>query len=461
MSIVQARPASSRPVLIKSGLVLTFDDSLGDMAEADILIKDGRIVDVGRSIIVEEAEVIDASDMIVMPGFVDGHRHLWETTLRHALPTEGLAGYIARINRGFARAFTAEDAYLGTLAGALACLDAGITTVMDWSHIQSSPDHTEGCISALEEAGIRAVFCYGHPPRTDLGAVWPDGLAALQNRHFASRDQLLTLALAGPSPEHVDDETAKRFFAMAREAGVIMTTHAGLKGIGKAGEIGRFAREGLLGPHVNLVHANSFSRDEWKLIADTGTSVCITPGVEMQQGHGVPPIQPARDAGCKPSIGVDVETSVPNDMWTQMRLIYGLQRMLAYQREHAGEAPAQLMTIDEVLECTISSGARSALLDHKIGSIAVGKQADIVLLRTDTFNVLHVADPRSAVVLNMDARNVDSVMVAGKMVKRGGRMLGVDLDGLRQRLLSSRDRIHLETDGKLPALAMGFTHATS
>jgi cytosine/adenosine deaminase-related metal-dependent hydrolase len=427
--------------LLKGGGVVTMDPQLGDFASADVLISNGKIEAVGVGLPVTDAEVVDASDMIVMPGFVDGHRHLWEGTLRNTLPTEDLQAYFKRVSYGYATGFEPEDAYIGTLLSALGALDSGITSVFDWSHIQTTPDHTRATIEALRHSGIRAVFAYGSPGRQGGAHEWPQGLLRLQKEEFQSRDQRLTLALASISPEHVPDEMAKAHFKLAKEAGVIISVHAGLNGMGEPNQILRYAREGLLGPYVNLVHCNTTTPEEWQAIADTGTNVCITPTIEMQMGHGIPPIQPALDVGIKPSLGVDVETSAPSDMWTQMRSTYGLQRMQAFERQFSGRTAPAMMDCNDVLECATIASARSMLLDGVTGSLTPGKAADVILLRADDINVMPVNDLKTAIVLSMDARNVDTVIVDGAVVKRNGALVGVDLAKLKRDVLASRNRV--------------------
>jgi 5-methylthioadenosine/S-adenosylhomocysteine deaminase len=429
-----------RPVLIRGAGVITMDPAIGELGRADILVRGSMIVEIGERInATPDAEVIESANMIALPGFVDGHRHMWEGVIRGTLPTEDLAGYFHRVNHGFAPAFSPEDAYIGTLISAYGALDAGVTTVFDWSHIQNSPEHTTACISALRESGVRAVFAFG--PGTRGRTRWPDDVLRLKREEFASDHQLVTLALAGLSPENVPDAIAKAHFALAREAGVILTVHAGLAGMGTPGAIERYGEEGQLGPYVNLVHCNTLSETEWRIIAETGTSVSITPAVEMQMGHGVPPIQQAMDAGVKPSLGVDVETTVPGDMFTQMRTIYGLQRMNAFSRSLSGQEAPRMLGVKDVLEYATVAGAIATGLGDRIGMLSPGRQADIVLLRADTMNTAPISDMLSAVVLNMDARNVDTVMVAGHIVKRDGQMLGIDRDQLVARLYAARDRV--------------------
>ena len=442
MSIVSLNQAASgRSLLIRGGSVISMDARIGDLPSGDVHIRDGVIVDVAQQLDVPDAEIIDASSMVVMPGFVDGHRHLWEGIVRNSLPNGDLGDYMRVIMEGFAPALEPEDAHLGTLVSALGALDAGVTTVLDWSHIQTTPDHTAATIAALRESGIRAVFAFGPPASQDRGHVYPLDVFRLKQEEFASNDQLLTLGLATISPEHAPDEVARPNFELAREADLLLTAHAGISGFGQPNEIERYGKEGLLGPHVNLVHCNTLSETEWSVIADTGTTVSITPSAEMQMGHGVPPIQQAVDAGVTPSLGVDVETSAPGDMWTQMRLIFGLQRSNALELHFAGKTAPELIDVDDVLRYATIGGATAARLRDKVGTLTPGKQADVILLRADMINVLPVNNLRSAVVHNMDARNVDTVIVAGRVVKQDGQLLGVDMARLASEVYSGRERV--------------------
>lgn len=445
MSIITNNHSSSKPLLIRGGGIVTMDETLGDFEQADILIEGGIIKEIDTQINIENAEIIDASTMIVMPGFIDGHRHLWESNIRGALPTENLDDYFKIVNQGFAPAYTADDAYLGTLVGALGALESGITTVFDWSHIQTSREHTDATIAALRESGLRCVFGFGMPGREDLGHQWPNDLLRLKKEEFSSDNQLLTLALSSLSPEHVPYEMAKAHFEMAHDTGVIISVHSGLAGMGEPDQIGRFGREGLLGPHVNLVHCNTLSDSEWEIIADTGTSVTITPSTEMQMGQGIPPIQQAMNVGVKPSIGIDVETTVPGDMWTQIRVLYALQRQNSFTELHAGRDAPRMLEVNDILEYATIAGANATRLENKVGTLTPGKQADLILLNANTLNAMPVNDMKNTVALNMDVRNVDTVIVGGKMVKQHGKMIGVDMDALSSRLYQSRDRLFEQT----------------
>lgn len=429
-------------LLIRNAAVVSVDPQIGELPAGDILVHGGGIAQIGARIDAPPGtDIIDGTGMIAVPGFVDGHRHLWEGLIRNSLPDGDLSDYLGVVNGRFAAAYTPDDVYIGELVSALGALDAGVTTVLDWSHVQSSPDHTSATVTALNRARIRAVFAYGPPGTADQGHRWPEDIVRLAQKDLSDGTGLITAALATFSPEHQPYETARQHFELAREAGALISVHAGLAGVGEPDQLERFARDGLLGPDVNLVHCNVLSDTEWKLIADTGTSVSITPSTEMQMGQGIPPIRQALAAGVVPSLGVDVEVSTASDMWTQMRLLFALQRAQVFADRHAGRAAGELLTTAELLQFATVAGARACGLGTVTGSLTPGKQADIVLLRAGTLHTVPVNDLTSTVVHNMDARNVDTVLVAGQVVKRDGHLLGHDVDALAGQAYHARDKV--------------------
>ena len=143
--------------LLQNGCVITVDKALGNFRRAGILIEGTKIAAVGPDLGVSDAEIIDASNMIVMPGFIDTHRHLWEGILRNIgvdYPLEGEVSYLAFVLNVLAPAYRPEDVYAGNLISTLGIINAGVTTILDWSHIQASPQHTYMAIKALQESGM-------------------------------------------------------------------------------------------------------------------------------------------------------------------------------------------------------------------------------------------------------------------------------------------------------------------
>lgn len=441
--------------LLKSGIVLTLDKKVGNFHQADVLIEGTKIAAVGPNLNVEGAEVIDASDMIVMPGFVDTHRHVWEGILRNIatdLPLEGEAGYRSAVLNTLAPAYRPEDAYVGNLVGLYGAIDAGVTTILDWSHIQATREHGDVVIKALQESGIRAVFAYGYPAWKEPDPQQDTWVREIAKQYFSSKDQLLTFALAPQGPEFTSLEVAKANWSLARELNARITVHVGVGAAGKQGKLAAMGRLGLLKDDTTYVHGTTLSDEEIKMIADTGGTISVSASSEMMMGHGLPPIQKFIDAGLRPSLSVDVETNMPNDMFTQMRTVNSLQKAVIFEKKLArkGGLPAFLSARDVIEFATIEGARANGLLD-KTGTLTPGKQADLIMLRTDRPNILPVNDPISAVTWGMDTSNVDSVFVAGRALKRDGRLLNVDLNALMQKAYASRDHVISKAGFKLPA----------
>jgi ribose/xylose/arabinose/galactoside ABC-type transport system permease subunit/cytosine/adenosine deaminase-related metal-dependent hydrolase len=301
--------------LIKGGTVLSVDRDVGDFTKGDVLIEEDKIVAIGPDLAVGEAEVIDASGMIVMPGFVDTHRHIWEGLLRNIgtdVPLEGRTSYMTSVLHKLAPAFRPEDVYAGNLVSALGAINAGITTLLDWSHIQGSPAHTDAVIQALEDSGLRAVFAYGFPWWGKWEERQPSWFVRAATEHFSTKDQMLTLALAAPGPEFTDFEVSRDHWKLARETEARITTHVGVGTYGLDSKVQRFGEAGLLGPDTTYIHCTTLNDTEIQMIVDTGGTVSLAAPVEMMMGHGMPPIQKFLDRGLRPSLSVDVETNVPS-----------------------------------------------------------------------------------------------------------------------------------------------------
>jgi cytosine/adenosine deaminase-related metal-dependent hydrolase len=313
---------------------------------------------------------------------------------------------------------------------ALGAINAGVTTVLDWSHIGNSPEHTDAAIEGLRESGLRAVYAYGGGtggPRNQF----PQDIRRLRRQHFSSSDQLLTLAMATGA------DAAS--WAVARDVGAPITLH--VNGAGSLMSVASAMRS-----DCTYIHCNLLTDAEWRLIASTGGHVSIAAPIEMEMGHGIPPIQQALDHGIRPSLSVDVETEMPGDLFTQMRTAFTLQRMQIMARERAGERNVPgLLTVKEVVEFATIQGAKDNALDARIGTLTPGKDADIILLRHDRINVTPLNKAYGSVVLGMDTSNVDTVFIAGKMVKQNGQLVGVDLARINRMARDSRDYVLSKT----------------
>jgi 5-methylthioadenosine/S-adenosylhomocysteine deaminase len=444
----------SKRTLIRGGYLLTLDPALGDLPNADVLIEEERITEVGAGLVADrDANVIDARDHIVMPGFVDTHRHTWQTPVRGVLPSCTLDEYFAGMLDNIGVQYRAEDVYIANLVGALEAINAGITTLLDWSHVNNTPEHSDAAVLGLNDAGIRAVYAHGVP----VGGEWwansalphPEDIRRIRKEYFQSDDQLLTLALAARAPGNTTADVARHDWALARDLGIRISVHVGMRLTGvHVHHVLALNELGLMGPDTTYIHCTDSTDEELDLIAKSGGSASVAPFVEMLMGHGVPPTGRLVARGVRPSLSIDVVSSVPGEMFTQMRTALVQERILAFT-ETPDTAFAPTLTHRDVLEFATIDGARACALDHKIGTLTPGKQADIIMLRTNQVNVAPVVDPVATVVICADTSNIDTVIVAGQILKQNGQLRRVDLPSLLRRLDESRDHL-LSHAGMIP-----------
>ena len=441
-------------VLIRGGHVLTMDPALGDVLGGDVLVEGDRIAAVGPALDAGDAEIVDAGGCIVIPGFVDSHRHTWETVIRGIAPDVSLGGYFDLVLDQLAPAYRPEDVYAGNYLGSLEAIDAGVTTLLDWSHISNTPEHSDEAIHGLRDARLRAVYCCGNP-NTSLADWWytstleaPEDIRRIRSQYFSSDDGLLTLAMGTRGPGFCTPEVVRHDWELAREVGAPISVHVGMGPYaGRFSMVSQLDGLGLLGPDTTYIHCNYLSDDEFRLIADSGGKISISPSVEMAMGHGTPPTMKALAHGLRPSISIDVVTTVPGDMFTQMRFLFAQARLGEHETAFAAgnEEEPVLLTSRDVLEFATIEGARVCGLDDRTGSLTPGKQADVVVLRCDETNTYPVIDPVSTVVHQADTRNVDTVLVAGEALKRGGELVGANLRAARDRAAASLDHLLTHT----------------
>jgi 5-methylthioadenosine/S-adenosylhomocysteine deaminase len=446
--------------LIRHGSLITMDDRLGDIPGGDVLIEDDRIVAVGPGLEAADAAVLDATDTIVLPGLVNAHIHTWEIGLR-GIGADWVSArdYFGQVHGNLAQRYEAEDNYVANLLGALAQIDGGTTTIFDWCHNLRHPAMTDAALDGLEESGIRAVFGHGTAKPLGKQEARPfyeipqprEEIRRLRTGRLASDDRLVTLALAILGPDWGTFEVAETDIRLAREYGLIHSAHT----FGRPGKrmvpdgMYRLRKAGLLGPDHNVVHGNCFDDDELRMIVDAGCSITATVMAEMLNCER--PALPGRveKLGGLPSLGTDVDPYFAASMLLEVRRAFLHQRELdnrALAAEGRYPAEAHATTTRTALRWATIGGARALRLDRRIGSLTPGKQADLIIIRANDLNIfpsVPLGDPVHAVVMNAESGNVDTVLVAGKIVKRGGRLTVAPdrLAKLRSDLLVSRERV--------------------
>jgi cytosine/adenosine deaminase-related metal-dependent hydrolase len=441
--------AAAARTLIRGGTVVTMD-AQGDLPRGDVLVTGDRITQIAPAMSVDDAQVIDATGCIVIPGLINAHMHTWQTALRGVAANWTLLQYFKNMHAGLATVFTPDDLHIATLVGALNQLNCGTTTLVDWCHNNPTPAHNDAAVAALLQSGIRAAFFHGTPkpdPKPGETPFWerPHPRAEVERLLKAhAGEPLLSIHAAVLGPHYSTLEVAMHDFRMALELGLIASMHQGGGPARTPDGWERLEEAGLLGEHINIVHGHALSDAQLARFCELGMSFSAAAESEMSQGHGHPLTGRLRALGRAPSLGVDLESVMSGDMLSQARIALGIQRSLdnvAYREAHGSIPPTSTITTREALAWVTIEGARMLQQQDRIGSLAPGKQADIVLVRADTLNMQPVHDPVSAVVMQASLANIDSVMVAGQWRKRGGRVLDADIPTLLERLLQSGQKI--------------------
>ena len=422
-------------ILLRGGTIISLDSKVGDLAQGDVLIEGKKIVVIGPGLKAPDAQVIDARDTIIVPGFVDTHRHSWEGQLRRINPNSlTLADYSNATHLSFAKAYRPEDMYVGNYLTAVGCIDAGITCVIDNSHNARSAEHSDAAVEALLDSGVRAVHASGAPQAGDWNKQWPQDLERLQKKYFSSTDQLVTLRMfSGPNRDN---------WAAARKLGLRITTE--FTGERMAQMVEPMWADKLVGPDNTFNHCGGLPEATWKMFVDSGANINVCPRSDAQYGlgEGVCALQHAWDHGIKPGFSVDNETSYSGDMFAEMRVALNLQRAFAQNRKFSGDqnAPKPLM-IRDMLYCATMAGAHCAGLDDKIGSLTPGKEADLIMIRTNDINLYPSNNAIGTVVQAAERSNVDTVIIGGRVRKYRGKVIGLDLKRLKTVVEESRGHL--------------------
>src|SRR5581483_6095237 len=439
-------------ILVKGGSIVTMDPALRDLPRGDILIEDACIAAIAPTLAADAAEVIDAAGMIVIPGLINAHVHTWQSALRGVAGDWTVARYMQSMHRGLAGHYRPEDLYIANLMGALNQLNCGSTTLVDWCHSNRTPEHTDAAIEGLTESGARAVFLHGSPkpdpkpgqkhisevpmPRSEV--------ERLRKTRFASDDGLVTFGLAILGPYYSVWDVTRADVLLAREFDLIASMHVGGGKSLTPDGFARLIKEKLIGPKFNVVHGNDMTHDDIRGVAAQGGQFTVTAEIELQMGYGDPLTGVLNAVGAPVSIGSDVEPSARGDMFTAMRVTLQHERnrrTIEMLEADGGRPEAMPVTCRQALEWATINGARMVGLDHRVGSLTPGKQADVVLIRGGDLNIFPVYDPVASAVMQAGVANVDTVLVAGRVVKRAGALLYPQLDAKKRDLRRSGERI--------------------
>lgn len=425
-AIAAPRPPAPIPlpargnIVIRNAYVMTMEKDVGDLKDADVHVRDGAIVAVGQKLNARGAAVIDGRHMIVLPGLIETHWHMWNTLLRGMSGEKPDFGYF-RTSAGLGRVFEPADMYQGTRLAAAEALSSGITFVHDWCHNIRGPEFARQDLRALKESGIRARFSYGpmqgHDPKQSLDLADIEKLKNEWAQH--ANDGLLTLGMAwrghgGNQPANAVPENVWRAeYDAALRLGLPISVHSsGSKSA--LGQIGGLSKADMI-KNVQIIHAVYATGEEIAAMKAAGSTISLAPTSELRIGFGLPPTTAFLEAGIPVGLSVDTVTLTGNaDMFTIMRTIQGIEN---------GRAESEFkLSARRVVELATIEGARSMGIDDKVGSLKAGKRADIIMIDTRAANLGVFGDPAVMLVTAVQPSNVDTVLVDGRILKRNGKL---------------------------------------
>lgn len=487
-----------RRILLRGGVVMSLDPRVGDFETADILIDGGRIAQVAPAISADDAEIVDCSGTIVMPGFITTHHHQYETLQRSMIPDGLLRGEWPQESYGsvvqniwsaglitdaqnpgkviwdLGRVpYDPEDCYISELVACLSEISEGVTTGTDTSQSSHTPEHTDAMIQGLMDSGRRMVYAYtGGIDRSSAGIAYEfpgamndtaKGIGRIAKKYFSSRDQLVTLGFGG-GPGPAAPGANYTGWQLARAFGASIHNH----NVGSPQVVIDAAadpRNGTDWSDTTFIHSTRWQDEPiaqisygsygypkenrsraWEIWRDRGAHVSIAVLIEMQMRHGMPPIQQALDYGILPSLSPDVDTNMTTDPFSLMRGAYCLQRALAndlaFPESNPGGLPVpQAVTSRQVIEMATIAGAASNRILDKVGTLTPGKEADIVVLDARNINTWPMNNVPGTVVTMMNPRHVRDVFIAGKVVYWKSRLVGWNVDALLRQIEQARERV--------------------
>jgi len=433
---------SGRPIVIRNATVVTMDNAHRVLADADVLISGQNIAAIGPGLAArDDAVEIDGAGGIVMPGMIDTHRHMWQTAMRGYGADWTLTQYFVWYYLQWGKLFRPADIYAGNLLAAIEAIDAGVTTTVDWSHGLQTIEHADAAVDALEAVPGRFVLAYGNIQQGPWEWSAAPEFREFVSRRFNSANDMLGFQMAF---DVTGDEAfpEKAAFEVARDLGVPVTTHAGVWGATNDNGIRLMHEHGFMNPSSIYVHAASLSADSYHRIAATGGSASVATESEQSAGQGYPPTWKLREHDIPVSLSMDTSVWWSGDLFSAMRGTLGADR----SREHL-EAHSQQETItnchlraEHVVDWATRGGAKALGLDSVIGSLEVGKKADVVLIKNDSSPVMFpVLNPYGHIAFQAQRGDVHTVVINGRVVKHANQLVGVDLGKPRQQVEQTVD----------------------
>nr|WP_162689384.1 amidohydrolase family protein [Streptomyces sp. ST1020] len=431
-------------VLVRGGHVVTMDPERGDLPDTDILVRDGRIADIGTRLPARGADVVEAGGRIVVPGFVDTHQHVWQGFLHGLAADWSFARYMREVRGGYGGCFGPEEAYLGSLLGGLESISAGVTTVVDHAHLQTTAETGDALLRGLWDSGIGGYFAYALQNAPDWLGDAPSGPEALNDlltrtpdahhddRFRAARTTLaglddtgthrLRLGVALPeTAAYLPLDAARTLLERVRALGAeFITAHwnAAVHGGRYVSTLAALVDEGFFSGPTVLSHCNQFNDNDLDVLARTHIGLATTPSTEG--GMALGPFLAHRLAERGGAAGIGIDTSC----YTRCDLLAEARALLLAERRAADSLAKEPLPARADLELLTSTGARAVGLHDETGTLTPGKRANITVVAPDPIRGRALGDPAVTLLFHTSPSDIETVLVDGVPRKRAGELVG-------------------------------------
>jgi 5-methylthioadenosine/S-adenosylhomocysteine deaminase len=428
-------PPRSGNFILRGGYVLTMDRGLGDIPIGDVHVRNGEIAAVASSVEAPGAEIVNAKGMIVMPGFVETHSHVWNALLKN-MPRSG-AEYFA-LKDVFGKHHAPIDYYRANRLFLTEALNAGITTVVNYAHNTQSPAHVDEEVRAMMESGLRGRYAYGGPdpyPREKMIDL-QDILRVKRQWFGPGSGSLIDLGFGLRAPAPVGSPpppTYPQEFRFARDNGLPIILHSGFPPNGMTPS--KLKPEGFVDQSMIFVHSLRFDQRDRDTMAETGASNAFSLFNDMRNQRDIElrlQILEMVRAGVNICLSHDATSLNPTSMFDQMRLALHIAAPVV-------NTPVANITLTQTqcLEMGTINGTKAMGLADRVGPLTSGKRADMIMLRATDLNMMPFTDGHAAVLHSAATANVDTVIVDGRILKFGGKIFSVDVEAVQREAAES------------------------
>jgi 5-methylthioadenosine/S-adenosylhomocysteine deaminase len=434
--------------LIQGGSVVSMDPDVGTLRRADVHVQDGRIVGVGAGLHAPGAEILDASRMIVMPGLVDSHFHMWSTVGRNFV-SEGFEYFPAKW--ATSAVYQPEDFYRSVTLGLVECVAAGITTVHNWSHNTRSPAHADAELAAHRDGLVRARYAYGHrdllPEDEPLDFTDIDRVRGQWFGDESPFDGLVHLGVNLRGPDLGTMAVFDQEMAAAAARGLPVAIHT-VQGGSTAVSAPALEAKGYLGPNFLLCHFLAATEADRQAMARTGTPLSFAVHSELRLGEAGDPraaLLRMLAAGVCVTLSIDAASLAPVNLFEAMHVAWNMG--IPWQETDTKDL--EPLSFRRCIEMATINGARALGLDAVTGSLTPGKRADLIMLNTRDLNIAPVVDLESTIVRSATPANIDTVMIDGRILKRHRELVAFDVARVVQEAEQSSREVRARAGGRL------------